>query len=109
MENDFPDVRVQMDPTLDSVRRRGQGYLGYLLWIFGILGLLWTANAVLALFQRWTDLLRGLRQTLGLHPPVSGPDWWVIAGAGLLAGIGLAGCGWAYAAYRAAWNRRLVA
>lgn len=98
----------QADSTLEAVRRRGQGYLGYLLWVFMILGLLWTANTVVTLFTRWMDLLRSLRAAFGVSAPQSGPDWWVIAGTGLLVVIGFALAIWAYSAYRAAWHRRVA-
>ncbi len=103
------DTSGQIDPILDSVRRRGQSYLGYLLWIFGILGLLWAANVLLSLAGRWVELLRNLRQGVGLQSPVTGPDWWVIGGVGLLAVFGIVLALLAYSAYRAAWTRRLVA
>jgi hypothetical protein len=103
------DVSGQIDATLDSVRRRGLGYLGYLLWIFGVLGLLWTANVVLTVLERGAELLRSLRQAVGVRLPVTGPDWWVIGGVGLLVLLGMAVSVWAYSVYRAAWARRLAA
>jgi hypothetical protein len=103
------DVSGQIDATLDSVRRRGLGYLGYLLWIFGVLGLLWTANVVLTVLERGAELLRSLRQAVGVRLPVTGPDWWVIGGVGLLVLVCMAFAVWAYSVYRAAWARRLAA
>jgi hypothetical protein len=103
------DVSGQIDATLDSVRRRGLGYLGYLLWIFGVLGLLWTANVALTVLERCAELLRSLRQAIGVRLPVTGPDWWVIGGVGLLVLLGMALAVWAYSVYRAAWARRLAA
>jgi hypothetical protein len=106
MENDGSG---QIDNTLDSVRRRAGGYLTYLVWIFGLLGLLWTANAVVTLAERCMELLRNLRQALGLQTPTTGPDWWMIGGIGALALFGLTLGLWAYRAYRAAWEHRLLA
>lgn len=102
------EVAGHADSTLDSVRRRGQGYLAYLLWIFMILGLLWTANLMVTLFERWIELLRTLRVSTGISPPGSGPDWWVLGGVGFLVIAGFALATWMYWAYRSAWNRKLA-
>ncbi len=104
-----PAVSGQIDSTLESVRRRGQGYLGYLLWIFGFLGLLWTLNLLFSLVERWVNLLRNVRPALGFQAPVAGPDWWVIGGVLFLVLLSIALGLWAYTAYRSAWTRRLEA
>lgn len=99
----------QAGSTLASVRRRGQGYLGYLLWVFMILGLLWAASLLLTAFERWISVLRNLRVAAGVAAPETGPDWWVLGGAAIPALAALALLLWAYRAYRSAWNRRLAA
>jgi hypothetical protein len=98
----------QVDAAVESGRRRGQGYLGYLLWVFMILGLLWTANLVVTLFERWIELLHHVRTATGISAPPTGPDWWVLSGVGFLIVVACALALWAYGAYRSAWNRRLA-
>jgi hypothetical protein len=106
------DMRIeaseQGDSTLDSVRRRGQIYLGYLLWIFMILGLLWAANVFVTLVDRAIEVLRKVRAAAGFTAPATGPDVWVLTGIAALALVAGAVILLAYAAYRASWNRRLV-
>src|SRR5436305_191850 len=106
------DMRIeasdQGDSTLDSVRRRGQIYLGYLLWIFMILGLLWAANVFVTLVDQAIDVLRKLRGAAGFTAPANGPDVWVLTGIAALALVAGAVILLAYAAYRASWNRRLA-
>src|SRR3954466_13142333 len=75
----------QVDSTLDSVRRRGQTYLGYLLWIFMLLGLLWAANLAVTLVDRAIEVLGKLRAAAGFTAPAGGPDLWVLTGIGTLA------------------------
>ncbi len=94
---------------LGQVRRRGQGYLGYLFWVLLVLLFLWAANLCAMLFDRWVQLLRGLRRTLGLSAPATGPDWWIIAGVGFAATAAVLLALLGYRAYRSAWNRRLHA
>src|SRR4030095_13111998 len=101
------ELAGQVDPTLERVRRRGQRYLGYLLWVFMILAFLWVANLLAALLERWVELLRNFRVTVGVRAP-SGPDWWVLGGVGLLGGLALALALWAFYAYRSAWTRKLA-
>ncbi len=103
------ELPVHEDPTLGSIRRRSQGYLGYLLWVLMILGLLWLANTVVSLLQRWIELLRSIRSAAGFQPPVSGPDFWLLGGLGALVLVAALLLIWAYAAYRTAWTRRLGA
>jgi len=102
------ELAGQVNPTLELIRRRGQGYLGYLLWVFLILVFLWAANQLVTLVGRWMELLRNFRLTIGVPAPASGPDWWVLGGVGLLGGFALAIVMLAIYAYRAAWNRKLV-
>ncbi len=96
------------DSTLDSIRGRGRDYLGYLIWVLAILGLLWTINALISLGERLIGMARGLRAALGFSAPAIGPDWWVL---GTVAIIGIAGILillWAYSAYHSAINCRLA-
>ena len=95
--------------TLASVRRRGQNCLGYLFWVLAALCLLWALNALTSLLERWVSMLQALRRYTGLPAPVAGPDYWILGGVALLALLGVAALAFAYAAYRAAWNRRLHA
>lgn len=101
------EIAVREDSTLASVRRRSQGYLGYLFWVCVILCLLWAANAVASLLQHWVALLYGIRSAMGLRVPVAGPDYFILAGVATIALFVIAGLAVAYSAYRAAWNRRL--
>ena len=52
------ELAGQVNPTLELIRRRGQGYLGYLLWVFLILVFLWAANQLVTLVERWVELLQ---------------------------------------------------
>jgi hypothetical protein len=72
------------DPTLASVRRRSQGYLGYLFWLCVVLCLLWVANAVASLLQHWMALLYGVRSAVGLRAPVAGPDYFILGGVAVI-------------------------
>src|SRR5689334_5405059 len=72
-----------------------------------ILGLLWAANLIVTLVQRWIELLRSLRVAIGVPAPAAGPDWWVLGGIGVLAVTACALIAWAWAVYRSAWTRRL--
>lgn len=104
MNDDLADMS---DASLAGIRRRGQEYVGYLLWVFAFIGVLWTINTVLALVERWAGLMHRLRAALGIAPALGGPDWSVISGTGLLVLLGLGLVLWAYARYRVAWTRRL--
>jgi len=94
---------------LDQVRQRGQGYLGYVFWVFVVLLFLWAANLCAMLFDRWVQFLLGLRRTIGLTAPASGPDWWVIGGLGFVGVAALMLALLAYGVYHSAWSRRLHA
>ena len=101
------ETQVREDSTLAAVRRRSQGYLGFVLWVLFALFVLWALNMVASLVERWVAMLYGVRHAAGLATPVSGPDYWIMGGVALLALIATAAIAGAYAAYRAAWNRRL--
>src|SRR5580658_2901249 len=101
------EIPVREDSTLAAVRRRSQGYLGSLLWVLFVLGVLWTLNTIGSLVERWVEMLYGVRRAAGLAGPVSGPDYWILGGVAVLALIAAAVLVGAYAAYRAAWSRRL--
>lgn len=97
------------DSTLASIRRRGQGYLGYLLWVFMILGVLWAANMLITLVERWMEFVRQFRVAIGLSAPRTGPDWSLLVGVSLLLLVAFSLMLWAYSVYRTAWRRRLAA
>ena len=101
------EVPVCEDSMLASVRRRSQGYLGYLFWVCVVLCLLWAANTLASLLERWVALLYGLRSAVGLRAPVAGPDYFILGGVAAVALLAIAGLAVAYFGYRAAWNRRL--
>ena len=101
------ETQVREDTTLASVRRRSQGYLGYLFWVLLVLCALWVANAVASLAGHWVALLEGMRRSAGLTAPAAGPDYWILGGVAALVLVTLAAIAGAYVAYRAAWNRRL--
>ena len=93
--------------ALESIRRRGQGYIGYFLWILSIVSILWIANATLTLIERSFTLLGNLRTAVGINPPHEGPDWLVLGAAGCIALVVSSLALLAYLAYRSAWKRRL--
>jgi hypothetical protein len=97
------------DSTLAQVRRRSQSYLSYLFWIPLVLCLLWASNVIASLVEHWVAMLNGVRRTVGLTAPIVGPDYWILGGMAVLTLVAIAALAWAYAAYRAAWNRRLRA
>jgi hypothetical protein len=99
---------IHEDATLASVRSRSQAYLGYLFWVCVVLCLLWAANAVASLLEKWVTLLREMRRGIGLAAPVTGPDYWVIGGVLAFALLAVIGAGVAWSGYRAAWKRRLL-
>lgn len=101
------EVPVQEDSTLSSVRRRSQHYVGYLFWVLLVLTLLWASNLVASLVERWVAMLRGVRHAAGIAAPAAGPDYWILGGIGVLVLVVLVALAGAYAAYRAAWRRRL--
>lgn len=101
------EIPVRENSTLTSVRRRSLGYLGFLFWVFVILCSLWAANALASLVGHWVAMLHGMRRSIGLAAPAAGPDYWILGGVALLALIAAAALTVTYAAYRAAWNRRL--
>src|SRR5882762_3622525 len=101
------EIPVSEDSTLASVRRRSQSYLGYLFWVLLGLCFLWASNTVASLVERWVAMLYGMRRAAGLEAPVAGPDYWILGGVAVLALVTLAAIVGAYAAYRAAWSRRL--
>src|SRR5438445_8270853 len=103
------EIPVREDSTLASVRRRSQGYLGYMFWTILVLCFLWTLNTAASLVERWVAMLHGMRRAAGLGAPVAGPDYWILGGVAVLAVAALASFVWAYAAYRNAWSRRLRA
>src|SRR3954471_7209434 len=105
MQTEDPE---EVDSTLNSVRRRGQTYVGYLLWIFMLLGLLWAANLIVALIDRSIEVLRNIRSAAGFTAPASGADIWVLGGITALLIVAGTLILLAYAAYRASWNRRLA-
>ena len=105
MQTEAPE---EVDSTLNSVRRRGQTYVGYLLWIFMLLGLLWAANLVVALINQAIEVLRNIRSAAGFIAPASGPDIWVLGGITALLIVAGTLILLAYAGYRASWNRRLA-
>jgi hypothetical protein len=106
METETP---TREDPTLTSVRRRSVGYLGYLFWVLVVLCLLWMANMLGALVERWVAMLHGVRRAAGFVPPAAGPDYWILTGVAVLIVIAVIALAAAYSAYRSAWNRRLAA
>lgn len=101
------EIPISEDSTLASVRRRSQSYMSYLLWVFLILSLLWASNAATSLAERWVAMLHGVRRTVGLAAPVAGPDYWILGGLAMLVLVAIAALVGSYAAYRAAWSRRL--
>ena len=106
METETP---VRDDPTLSSIRRRSQGYLGYLFWVAVVICSLWGANLLTSLVERWIALLGEMRRAAGFAAPAAGPDFWILGGVALLAVAATAVLIAAYAAYRSVWNRRLAA
>ena len=101
------EIPAREESTLAAVRRRSQGYLGYLFWVLLVLCVLWGANALAALGERWIAMLEGVRHAAGFAPPAAGPDYWILGGMAVLAVIAAAVLALAYAAYRRAWSRRL--
>ena len=101
------ETSLREDSTLASVRRRSQGYLGYLFWVLLVLCVLWLLNAIASLVERWVALLHGMRRSAGLAAPLTGPDYWILGGVAAVALVAFAALVAAYAAYRAVWNRRL--
>lgn len=103
-----PPIKPQENAMLASVRTRSLGYLGYFFWVFLFLCALWAANAAASLVEHWVRLLHGLRRSVGFSPPVTGPDFWILAGVAALVLAILLVLAIAYAAYRRSWNRRLL-
>jgi CDP-diglyceride synthetase len=68
------ETPVCEDSTLAAVRRRSQGFLGYLFWVCVVLCLLWVADVVASLLGRWVTLLKGARSAVGWVAPLAGPD-----------------------------------
>jgi hypothetical protein len=101
------ETPVREDSTLTAVRRRSQGFLGYLLWVCVVLCLLWVADIVASLLGRWVTLLKGARSAAGLAPPAAGPDYLVLGGVAALSLAVIIALAVAYSVYRAAWERRL--
>ena len=94
--------------VLGDLRRRGQFVMGALFWA-GAAGFLFTlAGSLLVFYHYGLALAERLRTSLGFRAPVSGPDWYLLAGMALpllgLAAAALAGWVW----YRRIWNRRLA-
>jgi hypothetical protein len=98
---------VSEDPTLAAVRRRSQGFPGYLSCIHAVLCLLWVADMAASLAGRWMALLYGTHTAVGLVIPVAGPDYFVLGRVTALVLVVNIGIVVAYSAYRAAWERRL--
>ncbi len=95
--------------VLASLRARGQHGLTYLFWVLLILVMLWAANVCAQLVGRWIDFPHGVQRAFAWGSPVGGPDYWAIGGVGVLGVALLAVACASYAAYRAAWARRLAA
>jgi hypothetical protein len=64
-------------------------------------------NTAVSLGRAWLGFLETGRRVLGLRPPVAGPDYWMLAGAGAaFVAVGLVVL-IGYRIYKRAWTRRL--
>jgi hypothetical protein len=67
-------------PPMQEVRRVGVLFTKYVLWATSLAGLLLVCGTYMRVVQQGLALLDTARQSLGSHRPVSGPDWWLVAG-----------------------------
>jgi hypothetical protein len=66
-------------PALESLRRRGQFLISGLLWAAAAGLLVVLSGYVLILYHYGVALVERFRLSLGLAPPISGPDWFMLA------------------------------
>lgn len=102
------ELNLREDTTIATVRRRGLLYLNYVFWALTLAALLVAADMCASLFARWIAFLEAARRTLGLAPPVSGPDYWILGGAGAAGFVTIVALIAAWNAYRRSWNRKLT-
>lgn len=104
-----PELDIREDSTLAAVRRRGLLYLNYVFWAVAFSALLLFAGVLSSLFAHWIALLEGSRRTFGIAAPIAGPDYWILAGVGVVVAAGCIAVLTGWRIYRGAWDARLSA
>src|SRR5271165_2816723 len=101
------ELDIRENTTLAAVRRRGLLCMNYVFWALALAGLLLIANLCSSLFSQWIAFLDGARRTFGFAPPATGPDYWILGGAGAAIATCLVALFIGWMAYGGAWSRRL--
>ena len=93
--------------ALGGLRRRGQFLISGLLWAAAGGFLIIISGYCLILYHYELSLAERFRASLGIAPPATGPDWFLLAvlASGPLGGAVVLGAVWSW--YRRLWFRRV--
>jgi hypothetical protein len=95
------------DKALVAVRRRATFLIGALLWAAAGGSILLALGSVSVALNVVLSTSEQLRRVLGLEPPITGPDWYLLAVFTLIVSVPIIAMGALWRWYARIWRRRL--